>query len=241
MNELQIFNSEEFGDIRTVTIDNEPWFVGKDVATALGYADTFGALKKHIMDEDKLVCQIDSAGQKRDVTVINESGLYALIFGSKLESARRFKHWVTSEVLPAIRKTGSYQKPMTTDQKIQLLAQGNVELTEKIDKVDKDLQEFKADMPLLALECQKITRAKNQKVVPLMGGKDAPAYKNKSLMHKVYSDVDAQLRREFGVNTYKAIKRSQCDLAVEIIKKYELPRCLREEIEDENSQMCFAV
>lgn len=131
--------------------------------------------------------------------------------------------------------------PMTTDQKIQLLAQGNVELTERIDKVDKDLQEFKADMPLLALECQRITRAKNQKVVPLMGGKDAPAYKNKSLMHKVYSDVDAQLRREFGVNTYKAIKRSQCDLAVEIIKKYELPRCLREEIEDENAQMCLAV
>lgn len=138
-----------------------------------------------------------------------------------------------------------FEKPkavsMTTDQKIQLLAQGNVELTEKIDKVDKDLQEFKADMPLLALECQRITRAKNQKVVPLMGGKDAPAYKNKSLMHKVYSDVDAQLRREFGVNTYKAIKRSQCDLAVEIIKKYELPRCLREEIEDENAQMCLAV
>lgn len=241
MNELQIFNSEEFGDIRTVQLNNETYFVGKDVATALGYADTFGALKKHIVDEDKLVCQIDSAGQKRDVTVINESGLYALIFGSKLESAKRFKHWVTSEVLPAIRKTGSYQNPMTTDQKIQLLAQGNVELTEKIDKVDKDLQEFKADMPLLALECQRITRAKNQKVVPLMGGKDAPAYKNKSLMHKVYSDVDAQLRREFGVNTYKAIKRSQCDLAVEIIKKYELPRCLREEIEDENSQMCFSV
>lgn len=241
MNELQIFNSEEFGDIRTVQLNNETYFVGKDVATALGYADTFGALKKHIMDEDKLVCQIDSAGQKRDVTVINESGLYALIFGSKLESAKRFKHWVTSEVLPAIRKTGAYQKPMTTDQKIQLLAQGNVELTEKVNAIDKDLQEFKADMPLLALECQKITRAKNQKVVPLMGGKDAPAYKNKSLMHKVYSDVDAQLRREFGVNTYKAIKRSQCDLAVEIIKKYELPRCLREEIEDENSQMCFAV
>lgn len=199
MNEIKIFNSEEFGDIRTVQLNNETYFVGKDVATALGYADTFGALKKHIMDEDKLVCQIDSAGQKRDVTVINESGLYALIFGSKLESAKRFKHWVTSEVLPAIRKTGSYQNPMTTDQKIQLLAQGNVELTEKVNAIDKDLQEFKQDMPLLALECQRITRAKNQKVVPLMGGKNAPAYKNKSLMHKVYSDVDAQLRREFGV------------------------------------------
>lgn len=131
--------------------------------------------------------------------------------------------------------------PMTTDQKIQLLAQGNVELTERIDKVDKDLQEFKADMPLLALECQRITRAKNQKVVPLMGGKSAPAYKNKSLMHKVYSDVDAQLRREFGVNTYKAIKRNQCDLAVKIIEEYVLPMYLKEEIDAENAQMCLAV
>lgn len=131
--------------------------------------------------------------------------------------------------------------PMTTDQKIQLLAQGNVELTERIDKVDKDLQEFKADMPLLALECQRITRAKNQKVVPLMGGKSAPAYKNKSLMHKVYSDVDAQLRREFGVNTYKAIKRNQCDLAVKIIEDYILPMYLKEEIDAENAQMCLAV
>lgn len=131
--------------------------------------------------------------------------------------------------------------PMTTDQKIQLLAQGNVELTERIDKVDKDLQEFKADMPLLALECQRITRAKNQKVVPLMGGKSAPAYKNKSLMHKVYSDVDAQLRREFGVNTYKAIKRNQCDLAVKIIEDYVLPMYLKEEIDAENAQMCLAV
>lgn len=241
MNELQIFNSEEFGDIRTVTINNEPWFVGKDVVDILGYQNGSRDINRHVAEEDRQNYQNGTFESPRGMTVINESGLYALIFGSKLESAKRFKHWVTSEVLPAIRKTGSYQKPMTTDQKIQLLAQGNVELTEKIDKVDKDLQEFKADMPLLALECQRITRAKNQKVVPLMGGKDAPAYKNKSLMHKVYSDVDAQLRREFGVNTYKAIKRSQCDLAVEIIKKYEFPRCLREEIEDENSQMCFAL
>ena len=241
MNEVKIFNSEEFGDIRTVTIDNEPWFVGKDVAEALGYSNPRKAIGDHVHEDDKGVTKCDTLGGRQDLVIINESGLYALIFGSKLESAKRFKHWVTSEVLPEIRKTGSYQNPMTTDQKIQLLAQGNVELTEKVNAIDKDLQEFKQDMPLLALECQRITRAKNQKVVPLMGGKDAPAYKNKSLMHKVYSDVDAQLRREFGVNTYKAIKRSQCDLAVEIIKKYELPRCLREEIEDENSQMCFAV
>lgn len=95
--------------------------------------------------------------------VINESGLYALIFGSKLDSAKRFKHWVTSEVLPAIRKTGSYQKPMTTAEQIQLLAQGNVELKEKIEAVNDDLQEFKRDMPLLALECQKTQRQRTRK------------------------------------------------------------------------------
>lgn len=125
MNELHIFNSEEFGDIRTVTIDNEPWFVGKDVATALGYKNTADAIGKHIDTDDKLTSQIAIAGQRRDVVVINESGLYALILGSKLESAKRFKRWVTSEVLPAIRKTGSYQKPMTLAEQIQLLARGN--------------------------------------------------------------------------------------------------------------------
>lgn len=242
MNELQIFNSEEFGDIRTVTIDNEPWFVGKDVATALGYAKPLNALSAHVEKDDSLKQGItDSLGREQETIFINESGLYALIFGSKLESAKRFKHWVTSEVLPAIRKTGAYQKPMTTDQKIQLLAQGNVELTEKIEKVNDDLQEFKKDMPLLALECQKITRAKNQKVVPLMGGKSAPAYKNKSLMHKVYGDIDSQLRREFGVNTYKAIKRNQCDLAISIIEAYKLPMFLQKEIDAENAQMRLPV
>ena len=114
MNNLQIFNSEEFGDIRTVTINNEPWFVGKDVATALGYAKPLNALSAHVEKDDSLTQGItDSLGREQETIFINESGLYALIFGSKLESAKRFKHWVTSEVLPAIRRTGSYQKPMS--------------------------------------------------------------------------------------------------------------------------------
>lgn len=120
-----------------------------------------------------------------------------------------------------------FEKPKlpswTMDDKIQILAQGNIELKEKIEAVNDDLQEFKRDMPLLALECQKITKAKNQKVVPILGGKNAPAYKDNSLRQLVYSDIDAQLRREFGVNTYKAIKRNQCDMAIKIINEYELP------------------
>lgn len=108
MNNVQIFENKEFGSVRTVTINSEPWFVGKDIAVALGYIDTFGALKKHVDNEDKQNCQNDSFESPRGMTVINESGLYALIFGSKLETAKKFKHWVTSEVLPSIRKHGVY-------------------------------------------------------------------------------------------------------------------------------------
>ena len=105
---LTVFNNEEFGEIRTIIIDNKPWFVGKDVAVSLGYKDTSDALKKHVADEDKLTRCFADSGQNRQMYIINESGLYALIFGSKLESAKRFKHWVTSEVLPCIRKNGIY-------------------------------------------------------------------------------------------------------------------------------------
>lgn len=112
MNQLQNFNFNG-AQVRALTIDNEPYFVGKDVAEILGYKDTVNALKSHVDDEDKLGWQITTSGQRRKVKVINESGLYSLIISSKLPSAKQFKHWVTSEVLPAIRKHGAYM----TDQK----------------------------------------------------------------------------------------------------------------------------
>lgn len=124
MNELQVFTNPEFGQVRTLTIEEEPWFVGKDVAVALGYENHRKALSDHVDPEDKLqgdgVTIRDPMGREQHPTVINESGLYALIFGSKLESAKRFKHWVTHDVLPAIRKTGSYSiipkaRALTTD------------------------------------------------------------------------------------------------------------------------------
>lgn len=108
MNEIEIFRNEEFGEIRTVIIDGEPWFVGKDVAVALGYSNHRDALFKHVDNEDKGESRIATPSGKQTMTTINESGMYSLIFGSKLESANRFKRWVTSEVLPAIRKHGLY-------------------------------------------------------------------------------------------------------------------------------------
>ena len=106
---ITVFNNEEFGKIRTVIIDNKPWFVGKDVAEALEYNEPHKAIARHISDDDRMKHPVtDSTGRNQDTWIINESGLYALIFGSKLESAKRFKHWVTSEVLPSIRKNGIY-------------------------------------------------------------------------------------------------------------------------------------
>lgn len=117
MNEVKIFNSEEFGDIRTVQLNNEIYFLGKDIAEALGYSNTRDALATHVADEDKNTVVIsDGKRGNPNQTVINESGLYALIFGSKLDAAKRFKHWVTSEVLPAIRKTGSYHLDIIAEQ-----------------------------------------------------------------------------------------------------------------------------
>lgn len=146
MNEVQVFNFEQ-SNVRTVAVDNEPYFVGKDVAEVLGYKNTRKALSDHIDDEEKDGVTIrDSIGREQTVVAINESGVYSLIFGSKLDSAKRFKKWVTSEVLPSIRKTGGYQMqpqfnvPQTLPEALRLsadLAEQNAELKPKAELHDK--------------------------------------------------------------------------------------------------------
>ena len=106
--QLQTFQNLEFGEIRSMTINGEPWFVGKDIAAALGYKESAKAIREHIDDEDKGVSVLDTPGGKQKTVIINESGMYSLILSSKLEGAKRFKRWVTSEILPSIRKTGAY-------------------------------------------------------------------------------------------------------------------------------------
>lgn len=138
MNELQIFNNSEFGQLRTVTINDEPWLVGKDVAAALGYSDTFGALKKHVDDEDKQNCQNDSFESNRGMTVINESGMYSLVLSSKLPTAKKFRRWVTSEVIPSIRKHGAYITTDTLDKMIATPEFGIKLLTALKDEQEKN-------------------------------------------------------------------------------------------------------
>lgn len=108
MNEMQVFNNPEFGAVRTLMIEDEPWAVGKDIAAALGYAKPTDAVRKHVDDEDRGISKMETPSGVQDTAIINESGIYSLILSSKLPSAKRFKRWVTSEVLPALRKTGKY-------------------------------------------------------------------------------------------------------------------------------------
>lgn len=140
-NDLKIFENEEFGEIRTVTIENEPYFVGKDVADVLGYQNGSRDINRHVDEEDRLNSTIFSGGQNREVIIINESGLYSLILSSKLPLAKRFKHWVTSEVLPSIRKNGGYisgQENLSDD---ELMAKALLVAQNKITERDKMIAE----------------------------------------------------------------------------------------------------
>lgn len=238
MNNLQIFSNEEFGQIRTMVIDGEPWFVGKDVAEALGYERPTDTVRKRVDDEDRGISKMETPSGKQEMTIINESGLYTLVLGSKLDSAKRFKRWVTSEVLPAIRKTGSYNKPMTEAEQIRLLAKGATELYERVDKVETKIETLENDMPLYGCEIEEVSQHVRRKAVSVLGGKDSEAYNDGSIRSLVFSDIYTQLKREYGlVTSYKSIKRKYLADVHEFIDSYELPRALEEQINDINSQL----
>ena len=146
MNDIEIFKNPEFGEVRTTMIDGEPWFVGKDVAEALGYSNARDALYRHVEDEDKQTSCFTTGGQNYNMTIINESGLYSLTLSSKLPSAKKFKHWVTHEVIPTIRKTGSYSigVPRTFAEALRLAAdqQEQIEKQQKLISEQKPKVEF---------------------------------------------------------------------------------------------------
>ena len=243
MNELHIFKNAEFGQIRTVQLNSKTYFVGIDVATALEYANPSKAIINHCKGVTKL--GIPSQGGTQETNVIPEGDIYRLVIKAAdqsrsqkvKEKAERFENWVFDEVLPSIRKTGTYQPSMLEIAETQLKA--IKEVHGELKAVDEDLQNFKRDMPILGIEESRITTAVKRKGVKCLGGKDSQAYADKPLRSKVYQDIHRQLKREFGVTTYKAIKRSQVDKAIEVIEAYELPTVLWEQVVDTNSQIAM--
>lgn len=211
MNELQIFKNEEFGEVRTVIIDNEPWFVGKDVAEALGYKNTRQALSTNVMSEDKGVHSVDTPSGTQQMTIINESGLYALIFGSKLDSAKRFKHWVTSEVLPSIRRTGSYQKPMTPEQMMRIQLEMIDDVSGRVTKLENTMNIDYGQQRVLEKEVASV-------VIESLGGKDSSAYRK--IAKKVFSECNRDVKDYFHVNSRNNIPRLRFDDAVDYIRNW---------------------
>lgn len=227
MNEIQLFTDGEF-NMRTAVVDGEPLFCLVDVCKVLDIQNP-SKVAQRLDDDERTKLEL---GRQGETNFITESGLYAVILRSDKPNAKSFRRWVTSEVLPSIRKTGNYSaKPMTTEEKIKLLAQGNTELSERVDRLEND-------MPLYGCEIDEVQKLVKRKVVSILGGKDSEAYADRSIRSQTFKDIYCQLKREFGcVATYKSIKRRYIDNVREFIDGYSAPTALAEQINNANSQM----
>lgn len=235
--ELQIFSNEEFGEVRTATINDEPWFCLADVCKALELTQP-SKVKERLNPKGVNSIPTLTKGGEQKLLYINESNLYKTIFQSRKESAERFTDWVTSEVLPSIRKTGNYSMPKTTGGQIQLLAQGYTELEQTVNSIKEDMTELKDNIPLYGCEIDEVKQHVNRKGVIVLGGKDSEAYKDGSIRSSVYSDIYKQLKREFGcVTTYKSIRRKYIDNVHKFIDDYALPMVLAEKVNAANAQI----
>ena len=232
MNELQIFNNEEFGQVRTAMINGDVWFVGKDVATALGYSNARDALVKHVEAEDKGVAKCDTLGGKQDLVIVNESGLYSLIFGSRMENARRFKHWVTSEVLPAIRKTGHFEMEHYSPEMQAILMHDK-----KLIKMDERVTSLENTMTIDYAQQQALGEAVNYVVIDALGGKESDAYKE--IGKKVFSECNRDLKRYFRVNARNNVQKKRFNEAIEYVQHWQPCTNTQIAIKECNSQMRF--
>lgn len=217
MNDIQIFNNPEFGEIRTIDQNGEPWFVGKDVAQALGYADPRSAISKKVDGLDRGVAKMATPSGEQEMTIINESGLYSLCFSSKLEGAVKFKRWVTSEVLPQIRKTGSYMLPKMTKemQAIFLLDNRTAQLDQRVTALENN-------SVIDYGQQQTLKNAVNHRVVTeVLGGKDSPAYEDTHVRGMVYCELNKDLQNWFRVSARNNIPRKRFDEAIEYVNRWK--------------------
>ena len=230
MKELMIFENAEFGQIRTVTINNEPWFVGKDVTDILGYTNSSKALADHVDEEDKLNNESLSSLGQRGGWLINESGLYSLILLSKMPNAKKFKHWVTSEVLPSLRKTGSYEmKNYSPEMKAILMHD------EKIVKIDGRLTDLENNMVIDYGQQLTLRNEVNKVVVNALGGKESNAYKEVS--KKVFSEINHDIQEKFTVNSRNNVPKKRFDEAIVFVKSWSPSQETRWMIDGCNAQM----
>lgn len=236
-NELQLFKFED-KEVRVVKVNGEPWFVGKDVATILGYSNTRKALIDHVDDEDKKdgVTIRDSMGRSQLAVVINESGMYSLILSSKLPNAKKFKRWVTSEVLPVIRKTGSYQLPQTPEERLKLAMEATIHLDERMTNVEKDVDFIKNTSEIDSTQRFKLRKARDRKSVEVCGGKKSNFYKDKNKRRKVFRQLEHDFKDSFVISRYEDLSKKDFDRAINFITNWYPSYPLQQDIQQMNAQ-----
>ncbi|WP_270289399.1 ORF6C domain-containing protein [Enterocloster citroniae] len=244
MNDIKIFNNEEFGQVRTVKIEGKIYFVASDAARALGYEKPANAVAMHCRYTLKQgIPHPQNPDKQIEVNVIPEGDMYRLITHSKLESAERFESWVFDDVLPSIRQNGYYENPnMSTEMKaILMIDQKQVKMEQRMDKLEFDI-------PLYGSEADELSNHVKRKGVAVLGGKQSEAYQDTEIRSKVYRDIYDQIKREFGIyddsgrpKSYKALKRKYIADAHDLIGCYEAPTYLVELIEAANAQMNLGV
>ena len=210
MNEIFNFHGQE---VRTLTIDNEPWFVGKDVADILGYQNGSRDINRHVDDEDRQNYQNGTFGN-RGVTVINESGLYSLILSSKLPQAKEFKRWVTSEVLPAIRKQGGFIREDLDEDAFIALFTGQKKLREQQATMIEDIDYLKSEQPIHPSYAQSLLKKRKARVVACLGGIDSPAYADKIFAQLVFRQAEIDFKDHFNISRYDLLPKKHADAAL---------------------------
>ncbi|QKG77408.1 ORF6C domain-containing protein [Streptococcus canis] len=211
MNEIFNFNGQK---VRTLTINNEPYFVGKDVADILGYQNPQKAIRDHVDFDDKLTEQIVQSGQNREMIIINESGLYSLILSSKLPQAKEFKRWVTSEVLPQIRKQGLYIPENLSDEAFIALFTGQKKLKQKQLELAQDVDYLKNEQPIHPSFAQALLKKRKARVVMWLGGMDSPAYSDKVFAQSVFREAEMDFKAHFNVSRYDMLPKKFEDAAL---------------------------
>ena len=211
MNEIFNFHGQE---VRTVIFDNEPWFVAKDVADILGYQNGSRDINRHVDEDDKLTSQIATAGQMRNQTVINESGLYSLILSSKLPQAKEFKRWVTSEVLPAIRKQGGFIREDLDEDAFIALFTGQKKLREQQNSMLEDIDYLKSEQPIHPSYAQSLLKKRKARVVACLGGIDSPAYADKIFAQSVFRQAEIDFKDHFNISRYDLLPKKFADAAL---------------------------
>lgn len=211
MNEIFNFHGQE---VRTVMFDDEPWFVGKDIAEILGYVNSRDALAKHVDEDDKLTSQIATAGQMRNQTVINESGLYSLILSSKLPQAKEFKRWVTSEVLPAIRKQGGFIREDLDEDAFIALFTGQKKLREQQATMLEDIDYLKSEQPIHPSYAKSLLKKRKARVVACLGGIDSPAYADKIFAQSVFRQAEVDFKDHFNISRYDLLPKKFAEAAL---------------------------